>query len=138
MVLWFVGSPALADTHAAQEGNRHRWIGSLPVDILPMANSMQHHVIANDIVADPIITNASPPLAGLHSFQFSSSEGIFFEPLYRGFSSTSEGWGDFSKVNQKGLGGDEAKRLRHAPYPYASEFSEYPPSCRHRLVCTPP
>jgi len=99
----FVGSPSLDDAHGAQAGNWHRWIGSLPVDILPMANSMEHAIVADDVVAYSILTDANPPLTGLDALQLSSSEGVW-----------------------------------HAPYPCASEFFEYPPSCRHRLVCTPP
>ena len=110
----------------------------LSINVFSMANSVQHNVIADDVVANPIITNANPPLADLDGFQFSPTERIFSELLNCAFSSTSEGWGDLSKVSEKSLGGDKAEGLRHSPYPYALELSEYPPSCRHRLACTPP
>jgi hypothetical protein len=45
---------------------------------------------------------------------------------------------DASKVSQEGLRGNKAEGVRHAPFPCASEFFEYPPTCRRRLACTPP
>ena len=114
------------------------WLGLLPIDILPMANSMQNNIVPNHIVPEPILTDADSPLTGIDTLKFSSSEGFFLELLNRGFSSTSEGLRDASKVSQEGLRGDKAEGVRHAPYPCASEFFEYPPSYRRRPVCTPP
>jgi len=56
-----------------------------------MTNSMPCNIISNNVITDPILTNANPPLAGLDGFQFSSSKGVFVELLDRGFSPTSEG-----------------------------------------------
>lgn len=82
-----------------------------------MVNSMQHDIVTNHVLADTILTNASPPLAGLDALQFSYSEEVFFELLNCGISSTSEGLWDASKVSQEGLRGDKAEGVRHAPYP---------------------